>query len=83
MSALGDYIHLSTKNYLKYGVSERDENPAFKYKNINDYMKKRTQNLRTVSEETLETLRYRIAGDSETIRNRSRDNQEIRQWPSF
>lgn len=81
MSALGDYIHLSTKNYLKYGVSERDENPAFKYKNINDYMKKRTQNLRTVSEETLETLRYRIAGDSETIRNRSKDNQEIqRQW---
>lgn len=79
MSALGEYIHLYTRNYIEYGVSRNNRSDSFKYQRMEDYIQRRTKNLKGVQNSTLETLRYRIAGDSDTLNDRER-NQVQHLW---
>ena len=79
-SALGNYIHLHTINYIKYGtntVFKQTNNPYISY---NNFMKQRTASLNSkgISSDTIDKLRFRIASDSET-RNQ-RDLADQKQW---
>ena len=71
-SALGDNIHFNTINYLNHGTKRiiDGNNP---YQVMSNFLIERTQNLRTVKQETLNTLRERVANDSETQEQRERD----------
>jgi sensor histidine kinase regulating citrate/malate metabolism len=63
MSAIGDYIHLHTENYLSYGTgtketgkqSYEDSYRKQKHKNMN-----RIKALQTIDESVLEELKKRI-----------------------
>lgn len=68
--ALGDYIHLHRKNYEQYGTFRAGEG-SDSYQIYNDFLKKRTENLTTISPDTINTLRKRIANDAKAKNERS------------
>ena len=64
MSALGDYIHLNTENYLIYGVSQKGKEKRLSLAEVykNQYKKnlERVNNLPDISKKTLKTLEERV-----------------------
>ena len=73
--ALGDYIHLHRINYEKYGTF-RAKQGSNSYQIYNDFLKERTKNLTTISKETIDILKARIANDEEAKRERTIVEQE-------
>lgn len=73
--ALGDYIHLHRTNYKQYGTFRANQG-SNSYQIYNDFLKKRTKNLTTVSKETIDVLKARIANDEKAKRERTIIEQE-------
>jgi len=72
MGALGDYIHLKTENYLKYGTTKKDQFDAIS--SYQNFKKKRSSAIKELSNETIALLKQRLSKDN-TIQN-NKDKQE-------
>ena len=71
MSALGDYVHLSLRNYIKYGIDKSSSGNEEKAQFIfNEYRKRRLEEINDISQETINELRMRTRNDSEMQQNR-------------
>lgn len=70
MSALGDYVHLTTKNYIKYGVNPPHKGASSPYITIHNFIQERTKNLNQINQNTIDSLKLRIAADSATKEKR-------------
>ena len=77
MSALGDYVHLNTANYIAYGTKEEGEGSNFPATVPNDLLVQRTKNIKRISQNTLMELRKRIANDS--YMQEQRDEKKIQE----
>lgn len=63
MSALGDYIHLKTENYLEYGVAKKGQSPKH-FKAQRNFMQNRTRGIKTVNKSTVSILEKRLAANT-------------------
>lgn len=68
MSALGDYVHLETQNYLKYGVNKIGDTPAL-FKAPSNFLQNRTSGIKSISKETIATLEKRLSRNTPTATN--------------
>lgn len=59
MSALGDYIHLHTSNYLKYGVAKKGEAPKH-FSGAGNFLANRMAAIKPLNEKTIQTLETRL-----------------------
>lgn len=63
MSALGDYIHLNTENYLTYGIAKKGQNPK-PFKAPQHYLQNRLKGIPSVNKKTIQTLERRLAANT-------------------
>lgn len=62
---LGDYIHLTVEGYQRHGVAKYSEKISEPYYIYNNFLQNRAKNLKSISPETINELKMRIANDSE------------------
>lgn len=73
MSALGDYIHLHTENYLTYGVAKKGRNPQ-KFKAQKNYILNRVKNIESIKKSTISELELRLRAN--TIQATEKDKRK-------
>ena len=63
MSALGDYVHLHTENYLKYGVAKKGKSPKH-FKAPRNHLQDRLKGVKSVNQKTVKTLQQRLMANT-------------------
>lgn len=69
MSAIGDYVHLLTKNYLKYGTNRYGQGQDFNIMGLEAYKKKRLGSVKPISTSTISQLEMRLRENSDFQEN--------------
>jgi len=75
MSALGDYIHLYTSNYLKYGTNRRTPQKALDY-SMSVINNRIMTNVKPISQSTIDELERRLKLNSDLETNKELDKAE-------
>lgn len=65
MSALGDYIHLHSENYIKYGTTRRGAYDAIS--SYENYVKSRLSKIKEINKSTLDVFKNRLKGEADGI----------------
>lgn len=73
---LGDYIHLHYTHYKDCGTYRLGEGKKDKYQIYENFLKDRTKDLTTISDETISMLRKRIANDAKTKAERGIEQKQ-------
>ena len=64
-SALGNYVHLNTENYIKYGVLPKNkEGKSNPYVATTNFLSRRIRGLKEINKKTLQTLQQRVANNT-------------------
>ena len=74
MSALGDYVHLHTENYLQYGISKKGKKPHH-FQAQKNFLQNRLKNIKPVNKSTVKELEKRLT--SNTINATQKDKQKV------
>lgn len=59
-SALGEYVHYATENYIKYGVARFRKTPDLFNLKESNFLQNRTKGIKTVTQSTLDELETRL-----------------------
>jgi hypothetical protein len=73
MGALGDYIHLHTENYIKYGVAKKGESPKH-FSGMGNFLENRIAAIKPIDEKTIQTLEMRL--QQNTVQQENADKQK-------
>jgi hypothetical protein len=76
MSALGDYIHLYTSNYLKYGTNRRTPQKAKPDYSMSVINNRIMTNVKPINQSTIDELERRLKLNSDLETNKELDKAE-------